>query len=518
MKIRSIPETIRVIDSSSQPLTNQALERLRKLGEGNGLAPDAIELIESHEDVYAVDAHIRLTPMFNVEGRSYAGSIKGKNVMALPGFVELQEDVNGRKEAFQKSDTWLQDALKELKESHGHGWGHDGGKIILSEQNVTLAANEKCPVCASRGLVICEQCQGQTTVRCTYCQGLGQENCYHCLGKGIDPVYPQQPCTICRGTLFAPCRYCNARGQVPCPMCQAKGGTPCPACQGAGSVTQEAAITAGAEIHFQVATGSELPSALLRSLDRLGMINLPKGHAGIDLIEPGKDASETEKNTFLLRAKIPFAEMKLRLMDKTVMVSAFGKHGRLGGLPPFLDQSLRPWRERLARAARGTETIDKALKARAMREALALVLSGKNQAGELRRLYPVGLTAETAKEIMNNMGLALRRMTLRARTIVAAVSLAASAGLFAALLLTPLRIRLAHSLPPKTLLLIETFLPVAAMSLSAYAFAHVVRWILIRRFPKMDVRFGHNIGKLGYGTLVCIVLIYALIFALTKFT
>jgi len=504
-------------DTPSQSLTEQALARLRKLGEGNGLAPEAFKLVENQESIIAVEAQVRLTPLFTTQAKAYPGPIKGKKIQALPDFAALQEDVGRRKQQFQSSGVWSEEALQELKKSPGYGWGHDGGKIVLHEQNVTLAANEKCPACRASGLLTCPQCQGRMTVICSYCQGRGQENCYNCFGKGEDPVNPGHQCPVCRGTRFATCRYCRATGQLPCPTCQGKGGTPCTSCQGTGSVTQQVNIEAGAEIHFQIARGSNLPSGLLRSLDRLGMANLAKGHADIEIIDPPKDAPAESNNIVFLRAKIPYADIKLRLKDKLVFAASFGKKGLLSGLPAFLDDSLRPWRERLVRAALGAEPLEKALEARAMREALGLVFANKTEANDLRRIYPLGLSPGTAKEIMNNVGMALRRLTLRARALVAATSLAISAALFAGLFFSPPGKQMAQTFAPGTLLFIQVALPILAMSLSAYAFAHAIRWVLQRRFPKHAIRLGQGLGKLGYGTLAGIFLLYALAFALTKF-
>jgi hypothetical protein len=354
-------------------------------------------------------------------------------------------------------------------------------------------------------------------VICPYCHGNKQENCYNCFGKGTDPVNPQLPCAICHGTRFVPCRYCKAMGTLPCPNCQGRGGTPCPNCQGKGLLTQEVELNMSAAIQFAITKGASLPSGLLRGLDRLGMANLARGHGDIELIESDMNDAAASKNRIVLRARIPYADIKLRLKEKTFMVACFGKNGLLSGLPAFLDESLRPWREQLARAAAGDAQIEKALGARAMRETLALKLHGKGQLIELRRLYPIGLTPKVAQEILDNMEKALRRQTQRTRIFVAVASIVISTGVFAGLFLTPLHAAMRQSLTPKAALLIDALLPALAVGLSGFAFAHAAKWALKRRYPKIDVNLNQSIGKIGYGTLAGIIIIYALIFALGKY-
>ncbi|MDD5586439.1 MAG: hypothetical protein PHY92_05730, partial [Alphaproteobacteria bacterium] len=446
-------------------LTDKALIRLQALAEGNGLSPEAIRPLEHEEKIYEIEGLVTLAPQIDIQARSYAGPVKGKGRVVLPNFAALQEEINRRRKSFEESADWIPEAMKELQETPGHGWGHEGGKITFPDRTVTLATNEKCPSCLGTGQLTCDQCQGRTVILCPYCYGKGQENCYNCFGKGTDPVNPQQQCPICRGTRFAPCRYCKATGNLPCPNCQGRGGTPCPACQSAGSLTQEAAIDANASIRFAIKKNAPLPSGLLRSLDRIGMANLVKGHGDVELVTPVAADSGPMKTTLILRARIPYADIKLQMMGKVVSAAAFGKRGLMSGLPAFLDESLKPSREHLARAAAGTASLDKALEARAVREALSLKLSGKGLLNELRRLYPVGLSPKAAGEILDNMEKALRRITLRARLTVAIFSLVLSTGLFAGFFLTPLHEVIMKALTPRLVLLLEALLPAAAIGL-----------------------------------------------------
>ncbi len=503
-------------DSPTLTITNRTLARLSKIAEGNGIDPNKIELMESHEDTYVIDAQIRLTPHFNFQTKQYGGPVKSKSAKILSSPAELQEEVNRQRESYNSSKEWLEDALKEIRDAEGHGWGQDKARIALPGSKATLAANEKCPACQGSKKMTCTQCQGRAVIICPHCEGRGQEQCYHCYMQGFEPSNPQQQCSICRGTKWAECRYCQRRMQLPCPTCQGRGGTPCAQCKGAGSFTHEVSVEGGAEMHFDVHPNRSLPSGLLRGLDRLGMINLPKGHADIELIEPDKDSPENEKNIVRLKAKVPYADIKIRLNSRPVNFAAFGKKGLLMGLPAFLDESLRPWREHLVRAVMGNGDLDKAITVRVMHDALGLELSGKSNPNDLRRLYPIGLSPKTAQEIMNNMGLALKRFTLRSRIGVAIVSMLGSTALFGGYFLTSMHDQLAGSISAKALLMLDAFLPVIAMGISSVAFSHASRWALQRQFPDATIRLTQKIGKIGYGTLAGIVAIYAAILTLSR--
>ena len=258
-------------DAPLLTLTERALARLHAMAEGNGVTPDDFKVIENTETVHTVEGLVRLSPNVDIQSRQYPGPVKGKGRQMLRSFAAMQEEVNRRKQEFQQSKNWLPDALKELEETPGHGWGHDGGKITFTGKTAKLAATEKCPHCIGSGLLTCPQCQGQTIVICIHCQGRRQENCYSCYGRGTDPANPQNPCPTCQGARLLPCRYCKATGNLPCPTCQGRGGTPCTSCQGKGAYTQEVDIDANAVIQFSIKDASHLPSGLLRGLDRLGM-------------------------------------------------------------------------------------------------------------------------------------------------------------------------------------------------------------------------------------------------------
>lgn len=502
--------------SESDILIPQTLDRLRKLADGNGVAPESIQMIDGHEAVYAISGVIRLIPRFDAQSRSYNGSVKSSGkVTILPGFVALREAADQRRTVFLKQDSWLPQAVKELQAAPGYGWGHDEARIELPDQSCVLAATENCQVCRGGGRVTCAQCQGHQQITCPQCQGNKQENCYSCYGTGEDPSNRPNPCHTCHGTRYAPCRFCHATGYLTCPTCSGHGGTPCPDCQGTGRITQEVTLTGYAEISFSLGSGHDLPSGLLQGLDRIGIDKLPKGHADIELILPDTDKPDTDKTLINLKAGLPYADIKLKLSGKTVMISAFGKRGLMLGVPAFLDQSLKPWLEHLDRAARGVAPLEHVLEARAMRDALALELSGNDAPEGLRRIYPVGLSPNVCRDIMRMMDKTLRRLTLKTRGIMALIGVALSAASFAVFLLTPLRLYLSAILPPWMDSVPDVAIPAAMITLNWLGLNHATRWALRRRFPEGKIGFNRKIGKIGYVSLVGILMSYFALLALS---
>lgn len=499
-------------------LTDQALERLRKLAEGNGLTPEAFELVEKAESVQTVTGTVRLTPQFDTQSRSFAGVVKGKNRRVAANFAALQEEIAHLKQKFTDSDPWLDTAMRDLQKAAGYGWGMQGARITLPEHSYVIAATESCPTCRGEKLLSCPQCAGNKNFLCKFCQGTRLEICPNCFGNGQNPANNQMACPICNGTRRISCRNCRGTGLLPCPTCQGKGGTVCGTCGGAGALTQEVAVQGSAEIDFKLGGGTHLPAGLLRALDRLGLENLTKGHGDVTIAEPpNADDAPIDKKTLHLSAAIPYADIKLRLNGKGFLISAFGKRGVLLGVPPFLDESLKPWREALNRAVRDTALLNKALEARVLQDALKLELAGESSPAGLRRLYGVGLSPAAAFDIMRDMRLALRRYTRQSRIAAGVIGFAASTGLFAGLLLTRMHDTATRALPPLAVPAVDLALPALAMILSWIAVQRSGQWALRRRFPQATIKATRKAGNIGHATLAAIFAAYGFILALTPY-
>lgn len=499
------------------PLADRTLQRLRHLAAGNGLEPASIECLEKQEDMFTLGALIEVTPWCETKTIAYPGQVKNRDRRMVANFAALTQAVAQHQQQFRERPDWIAAVTEELRKQDGAGWGLDGAKVSLPERSVILAATETCPSCQGRQVLTCEQCQGQGTVVCTQCQGQGRELCYHCTGRGEDPQLPGQRCQICQGQRYAPCRFCQSQGHLACPTCHGRRGTPCVACQGQGQLSQETSVTCGGETRFKLQT-ADLPSGLRRGLDRVGIANLRKGgHADITAAPPPetKDAPPRDKPPFPVlsyTAKLPYAELRMTFggNKKRIVVSAFGKRCYIMGVPPFLNISLKPWLDRLKQAVSGAGALEPVLEARALREIMALTVAGRGRADEVRRLYPYGLSPETIKTVLSDLRLALNRVTLKTRSVIAGASVLVAALLFhfsfAAGWLN------AGILGRNTglSLLATLILPVLVAGLAWAGLSYATHLVLKKRFPSMQLAVKQKIGKTGLSMIAAIVGVYIL--------
>ena len=268
-------------------------------------------------------------------------------------------------------------------------------------------------------------------------------------------------------------------------------------------MTREAHIKSAARLSFSLGSTSGLPSGLLRAISRIGEDKIYKGHADVT-IKPAASPETADKTTILLEAKIAYADLKMRIGTKSGIVSCVGKQARLSGVPAFLDESLTDARRELARAAHGAVSLEQTLTARALSDALGLALTGKTAPNDLRRLYPVGLSGDAAKEIMDNMALALKAETRRTRIMTAILCIIVSGGVFAGLLMSPFL----SALPPITALLVKAALPVIVLGLDWVILSQTARWGLKKKFPTLAMTRTQSIGRTGYATLAGILALY----------
>ncbi|HBM91156.1 MAG TPA: hypothetical protein DD400_04705 [Rhodospirillaceae bacterium] len=488
-------------------LTERTLKRLRTLARGNHIDPQKIEIIESVEKVYTLTAQIKLNPTFDVKIRKDFGRPRTKNHKLLPSFAALQEEIEKQRESLNQKGDWLELALKELEKAKGHGWGHHGATLFWDKEKTLLTAHENCPTCRGSAQSPCPACQGLGVTHCIYCDGRGQETCPTCNGQGQDPSNPGNRCPQCNGNRFVPCRYCRATGRMPCEQCGGAGHLDCPDCQGTGFLSQEAQLKKCATISFHLGTTKDLPSGLLRLLQRIGEDNLPR-HADITMAQANPE-TETA-STVKLVAQIPYADIKIKIDGTPRMIAVFGQKAYLAGIPAFLDNSLKEARDLLLQAANGKGKIGKALETRVLQDALNLTLRGKIHPNELRRCYPIGLSATAAKEIMQNMGLALRSQTRKIRLVVAMSFLGAATLFFASLFFTSLFAKISAGWAPFTLLSVVFLLPFVTVGLCWFILINTTQWTLEQRFRSAKVGAKQPVGRVGYGTFAGIFVIYIL--------
>jgi hypothetical protein len=288
-----------------------------------------------------------------------------------------------------------------------------------------------------------------------------------------------------------------------------------------GKATQEIKVICGAETHFKM-TSADLPSGLRRGLDRIGLANLGKGHADITAEPPPppkeEDAMPNHSGTvpvLVYKTEIPYAEMRVSFGTRKAVVSAVGKRCALSGVPNFLDEPLKPWREKLHQSGLGLAPLNDALEAKALNEILSLTASGHDRPDDVRKLYPFGLSSEAIVSILADMRLSLKRTTLRIRTLMAVFCGAGCAALFYVWFMLGLEARLTLSLNRWAGLGADAAMLALALAASWAILNFSTRYALHRRFPKLTLALQQNIGKTGISMIGGILAVFAIVLLLT---
>ncbi len=500
--------------ASPAPLSERARTRLARLAAGNGLVAGDIAILEADEKPYSLTGQIEVSPFCEEEAKTLASLGASKGSKTLPSFQALQEAVLGYKQAFIGTPDWIGLVEQEIEAHEQKGWGLIEAKIALPQKTAVFAATEVCPTCAGQRGLTCDQCRGQGIVICTQCQQQGRELCYYCNGRGEDPHNPHQPCHTCQGTRYAPCRFCQARGHLPCPTCHGQRYTTCPACKGAGGMTREVTVTCGARAFFTLKAAG-LPSGLRRGLERIGIANLGKGHADVISRLPTKEELEDrpKDKRLLLRhytATLPYAELRMGLGKRRAKIAVVGKRCALVDVPPFLEEPIRLWREKLRDAAAGKTAIENAFGARVIRDMLELVLAGKGRVPDIRRLYPFGFSAEALKGMLTDVTHALARATTRSRILMACLSVAGSFGLFHTLYGEGMRETLLAGVKPPLAFGADLGILLATVMVAWTGLSFITRLWLRRRFPDFTFALRQRTGKTGLWMVGAIIFIFVL--------
>jgi hypothetical protein len=490
----------------------KALERLRRLAKGNGIAPDKIVLEGKEEQTVHLSAKMMVSPKLDIQVNQYPGLARDKDSKSFPDVAAMREEVAKQKSEFEAGMDWLAPVIEEVKRAPGEGWGLDGATISIPSHRVVYAASENCPSCGGAGALQCPQCHGQQKLPCSVCQGEGKELCLNCNATGHDPLNPQKECYLCKGTRYMVCRQCQGLQWMPCSACMGRGSSPCGTCRGSGKISEEIRTTGTATAEFRLDRTSDIPSGFLRGLDKLGIPNLVKGYGKISMSPPvPNDEDKNAARTLIYKAEVPYTEIRLKIADKpTALVSLFGLKGAMLGCPAFLDEGTQMARETLRRATTQTGALAGAMKCRAVFEALALEMGGRGQLREMKKIYPVGLSEKAMREILSDGAKALALQTRKRRIAAAVVSFIAGSGLIGGYFLSdiPFQLFARYSAQVATL---TGLVPLGlGLGLTWFLIGAAANSALKRLFKGKIVARRRRIGKIGYGLMAGLFAVYIL--------
>lgn len=386
------------------PLTSKALERLRGIASGNGIDPAAIKIIKTDEADYTINAELGMTGRWELE---LAKPAELKQFQ--PRDVASTESLHSMANARPFPDRWWEAVLDELKATNvgnGTGWGADALTIALPALTELYVVNEVCRACA-----------GGKYVDCSTCEGSGQEWCWHCNNhSGVEPANPQQRCSVCQGEQKAECRTCFGKRKVGCLTCK-----------GRGNKQTNYALRFTASTRFNWVGGSDLPTALRRSVDRAGLAKLANGHATITQT-PATEDKPTNPLAPQLRftATLPFASATFDIAGRPFTAELLGQRTAILEMKPFLDQ--------IAANALGEAKLNQL---RLFKEAQA-VAARRGTVADFIRGYPVGLSREMAEKVFAIARNSLNELLVKPRQQALVIALMVSAVLSALYFHTPL--------------------------------------------------------------------------------
>lgn len=373
-------------------LTTKALERLRGIVAGNGLDAAAVKIKQSDEAEYIVTAELGMSGRWELE---LAKPAEQKQLQ--PREVPNTENLHNMANARPFPTRWWEAVLDELKAGkvgNGTGWGADALTIALPAFTELYVVNE-----------ICRTCAGDKIVNCGTCDGLGLEWCWHCNRSGLEPSNPQQRCTVCLGEQKAECRTCFGKRKVGCM-----------ACKGRGNKQTVYALRFTASTRFGWVGGSELPTALRRSIDRAGLAKLANGHATIAQLPPPEDQPINPLSPIIrFTATLPFASATFDIGGRPFTAELLGNRTAILEMKPFLDQ--------IAADALGEAKLHTL---RLFQEAQAIA-ARRGAVADFVRGYPVGLSREMADKIFAVAQNALNDLLAKPRRQATVIGVAVAA-------------------------------------------------------------------------------------------
>jgi hypothetical protein len=427
-----LPPAEETKEDRPQPLTKRALEKMRNVVSGNGIDPKKVELIGTEEVELVIQGELLMTPDTMRTQKRYVGGYAGAagrkgggTATQLQNAGQLEMAAEEVKKKTVQDTGWVKNAYQQLRAEQGQGWGLEDADVTMDDMAQTFFVTEMCPACGGNGGQICNACNGLGRMPCQRCQTSGRELCYACNGTGIYNNDSTTYCPVCKGATLAPCRICTGTGQVACPECRSTGKLTCATCKGDGKATLEEKITPVVHCSFSTQNTMELPSGFRRAISRGGGLqSLSRGHADITMHDV--DESDPERIFIPYTARLPYADVRLRVGGKALPMTVMGKKQAILDVPNFMDARLEPDMADLEANPAQADGLKKAMKWRVMRDAFE---SGQKRedAKAMRRRYPFGFSAGMLERAKKTVTKIVQRQTLISRLTAGGIFIVALA-------------------------------------------------------------------------------------------
>lgn len=328
----------------SSELPQKALSRLRKISDGNGLAPDKITLKDFQGFIYNFDAEIDIRLLLQTANHSEAGNTKGDQKFNTQ--QELQNHLSSYQDTLLTSPDSYEVVRKIFMERDDRGIGLSKEKVKVPSFQKRYVVPEPCSPCRQRGRIECHKCHGHKIVDCQTCHGQGHIHCHQCRGNRTvpGPDGKPRPCPTCASTGQVNCTYCRGQRHVTCELCNGKGDTKCTQCNGHGVHSHVTVVNVEAIADSRFNAADTVPETVIRQAEKLGPRLVGKHHAKAIPAKRDENTqkSETQQIELHYDISLPYGDIVFDINGQEEPARLFGQKAQIIGLNPFLEDHISP--------------------------------------------------------------------------------------------------------------------------------------------------------------------------------
>jgi len=420
-------------------LIKKAESRIQTQVKGNGADPKDFTLNVKRQGI----GIFRAQTSFQIETDIQQKREKGrKNTGRVVPQGQMDTEVRGFISNLTTQDSTISTAKDIIQKMPLNGFGADKEIIPLTAQKTIFCEHVNCQQCQGQGKSKCARCHGKAQMPCNLCNGRGLLKCMQCHGVGtIQSGDKRIPCTMCQGRREKYCTQCKGQRVVSCTACQAKGMTSCTICGGEGVQSVITTITpllkTTSIVHIP-----DLDEDSKRMVARVGADILARGgHITIKAIKPvsddenDDDQAHIDNNAVYYQGRIEWAVADFNYGGKRHDITFAGKKGAVCESSNFMDMIIDKPLTQIKKAANGEGFVAGLLKDacdyRVSRETLSFIANGnrKKAHAQLCKIYKLGTSSDTLKNITQYGYQALKNVTKRPRYIGLTIGLILSCGL-----------------------------------------------------------------------------------------
>lgn len=493
----------------SEEYKENAMEKVRDMVKGNKFNPEDVKLEKFEGEILHFQAETMLTILTKVSHRQVGGRLQGP--MQVSNEPAAKEAMNNEYITLS-NDTNMEKTIREvILNRDDQGFALDDNIIPLPFWKKEFVTHDPCQTCKATGSIRCHPCAGKGVDQCPRCNGSGVGHCGHCNGAQMiqGPNGNQVQCPICSGRGHISCTTCNQSGRIQCTTCRSKGVTSCPNCKGNAWVSTVYTQEIEAKTAFDYPR-DRLPEKVVALIEKHGV--KIREHAKITISETSissvnfddkekeKQADEDNKNNYripvIYEVFLPYGHMEYNINGQSYYTFLFGTQERLIHVSPFLDDLIKNGLRKLLDAAeqRGNvgDNLTQAAEYRTIKE--GIFYTTKHSLGKakalLKKSNSLGLSDNTAKDIIKHTDQALKNITKKPRLTGLILSAILNLTLFCIYFLSPLRTMLTSQVENQTLHLVFDILTlfgvlylgiVTIQMMSASAIKQIIKRIGIKK-------------------------------------